>query len=161
MNSIHVIDVPDQTIYGMKYAKSGEANMYIRGVLCCTWFDLVREISLALKFPPYFGWNGPAMYECLGDLDQWLSFDHMVWIFDDWQLFFQAEEHPEVAKENLLDLLQDIVTLWEKKGIPLEIYINNRSEANDGFMHSAMIYASKKLITPHAREWIKKNVLTD
>ena len=158
MNSITEIDITDREIYELKYARYGQANMYIRCAICFTWFDLYREISQALRFPPYFGWNFPAMDECLHDLDDWMSFDHIVWIFDDWQLLLQAEEHPEILREKLKEYFSEVADHWRSKGIPIDIYINSRSSENDCFTRKAMMRAARQF-SDHTREWLVQNIL--
>jgi hypothetical protein len=143
----------------MAYTRCNEASMVIRGALCWTWFDVYREISNALRFPYYFGWNYPALDECMTDLG-WLLFDHIIWIFDDWQLMFQAEDDPDQQKRVLRELLSDCADHWLAKGVPVEIYINHRSPQNAGFIESALSYAARN-ISPHARSWIKNNILPD
>lgn len=45
------------------------------------------EISSAMRFPWYFGWNWAAFDECITDLE-WLDFSSLLIVIDDYHLIF-------------------------------------------------------------------------
>jgi hypothetical protein len=67
-----------------------------------------REISLALRFPSYFGYNWDALDECLGDVHSWLHRDSILVI----------AEHADalVATEHLPTLVDVLCSGSERAG---------------------------------------------
>ncbi len=49
--------------------EKGAFVCFLRGELCGSSNEFFREISTAMRFPYYFGWNWNAFDECITDLE--------------------------------------------------------------------------------------------
>lgn len=87
----------------------------LRGERCETVEGFLQEISAALKFPSYFGWNWAALRDCLGDLT-WLGCPHTIIILDQADRFFQKDEQgePQRRYEILLEVFYQVLAQWDK-----------------------------------------------
>ena len=113
-------------LYSLMYQAEHEKNAfvcYIRGGLCKTSEDFLREVSSAMRFPYYFGWNWNALDECITDLE-WLSFSTLFIVIDQFDLMFKDEAPRDEYHEFLIDFLNSVFKYWKSQNIPIEIYLN-------------------------------------
>ena len=80
--------------------ENGAYVALIRGNLCRTLEDFYKEISAAMRFPSYFGWNWAALDDCIRDL-AWLRFSSLLIVIDDFDRIFRRELRPGKYKELL------------------------------------------------------------
>lgn len=103
-------------------SKSGGYAAYIRGQRCVTEEDFFWESSAALQFPWYFGENWGAFDECAGDLLDWLSFNKLLVIIDNYRSIFEGSD---LLKRVLLRHLTYMVEDLMEQNIAVEILLNN------------------------------------
>ena len=108
----------------MCYATRANAQVcYVRGKLCDTLDNFFREVSAALRFPDYFGWNWAAFDECLSDLE-WLSFSEILIIIQDFDYIFKNENQPDSYRDLLVKYLNISIDYWRDQDIPIVVYLN-------------------------------------
>ncbi|MBR0464785.1 MAG: barstar family protein [Clostridia bacterium] len=117
----------EDELYSVMYvaAQDGAYVSYIRGKLCNTLYDFFREVSSAMRFPYYFGWNWAAFDECISDLE-WLKFNYLTIVIDDYDFIFSDDEFSMQEKETMIKHLVSAVDYWETQNVKLEIIINSR-----------------------------------
>ena len=113
-------------LYTMMYwmQKQGAAICRIRGLLCHTLDAFFQEVSAALRFPDYFGWNWDAFDECMTDLD-WLLFSEIDIIIDDYKMVFDKAQDKDTQKKLLMKHLEIIIEYWKEQKVPINVYIND------------------------------------
>lgn len=118
-----------EELYSKMYSaeQSGAFVAFVRGALCTTVTELFREISSALRFPVYFGWNWAAFDECITDLS-WLKFSSLLIIVNDYDIIFSGEKRKDIAKAQLEAHLSIALDDWLSCGIPVEILVNDYCE---------------------------------
>ncbi len=93
------------------YAYCGEAK---------TKEDVLREIGRDFGFPPYFGHNFDALYDCLTDsIHKAGKQNGFVVVIE--QLPF-TEEFDRDAREILIDVFRDAAEYWGKRQIPFRMF---------------------------------------
>lgn len=101
--------------------RAGTYCSYIRGKRCQSDETFFHEISASFQFPEYFGENWNALHDCLCDLE-WLCFNKIFITFDNFKLAYQND--PE-GQRLLLSAMNIMVKEWNRKGIVVEIWLNN------------------------------------
>lgn len=119
----------------------GAQVCYIRGKFCGTLDDFFREISAAMRFPSYFGWNWAAFDECITDLE-WLSFSKILIILDDFDVIFWNEKSSNRLKDLLIKYLNLAVDYWISKNIPITVYLNQTNQDSE-MDYSELTFSSK------------------
>ena len=104
--------------------QSGAFVAHVRGDLCQTAEDFFREISSAMRFPYYFGWNWDAFDECINDLE-WLKFSYLLIIIDHYESIFMGDIS---SKRLLVKCLMTAKNEWSSRGIPLTVMLNSQDE---------------------------------
>ena len=83
-----------------------EGDVYVARIpICKTADQLMNEIYVKLKFPPYFGFNWNALDECISDL---------TWI-DTTNIVITHDELPQMCETDqvvYLKILSDAIDLW-------------------------------------------------
>ena len=113
-------------LYTQMYYFEHERNAfvcYVRGNLCESVKDFFREVSAAMRFPDYFGWNWNAFDECITDLE-WLKFSCLLIIIDDYDSLFRKENADDEYVDYLIGFLKKAVEYWKSQNIPITIYLN-------------------------------------
>ena len=109
----------------------GRYTAYIRGVRCKKYNSFLAEYSAAFQFPSYFGMNWNAWYECAWDLD-WLKFDSIAIVIDDFDLLFSREFNPKKAKTLFEKDMLDLQKYWqEEQGVLCNICLFQHVYAED------------------------------
>ena len=109
-NEIISTSYTPEELYSVMYrADQGGAYVaHIRGELCSTTDSFFREISSAMRFPHYFGWNWAAFDECITDLE-WLKFSCILIVIDDHEeLFADVKELMETSNKLLTELADEL-----------------------------------------------------
>ena len=96
---------------------------YINGNFCSTLDDFYHEMSTALRFPDYFGYNWAAFDECLCDLD-WLKFSSLFIVIDYFDSVFSGYNTQESEIGLLIKYLNIAVKYWREQKIPITVYLN-------------------------------------
>ena len=99
----------------------GTYAAYLRGKRCKTRAGFFREISAAMQFPDYFGENWDALEECLRDLNEWLSFQAIVVVIDDYDRLFSACARAEKARETLRGIFEETAAFWAVRDVPFRV----------------------------------------
>ena len=105
-----------QDAYELFYENShihGRYTAMIHGKRCTSLNEFLREFSVAFQFPWYFGENWAAWDECATDLD-WLVFQSIAVIIDDYDSFFSEEPNKEELLSELEKEFVCIEDYWEK-----------------------------------------------
>ncbi len=120
-----------EELYSIMYrAEQNNAYVvYIRGDLCPTVKDFFREISSAMRFPYYFGWNWAALDECITDLE-WLKFTCILLVIDQKDSLFLNEDSPEELVSTLIKYLGLAVEYWKSQNITMDVYLNQLRQDN-------------------------------
>lgn len=106
--------------------ENGAYVALIRGNLCRTLEDFYKEISAAMRFPSYFGWNWAALDDCIRDLE-WLRFSSLLIVIDDFDCIFRRELRPGKYKELLTKHLNMAVDYWNGASVPISVYLNRKT----------------------------------
>ncbi|ROQ16722.1 MULTISPECIES: barstar family protein [unclassified Curtobacterium] len=88
----------------------GEVSLRLDGKRCRTRADFLREIGVALQFPPYYGANWDALEECVHDLT-WLPDAHVNLVVEN------ADQLLVSDPERELDIFVDVLragTEWQR-----------------------------------------------
>ena len=101
----------------------GKFVVHIRGELCRTLDDFFREVSSAMRFPHYFGWNWAAFDECMTDLE-WLSFQGLFIVIDQFHKTFSGEKPSRACREDLVRHLAYAAEYWESNRVPITVVLN-------------------------------------
>lgn len=115
-------------LYTLMYSFEHSKNAfvcYLRGELCESVTAFFREISAAMRFPYYFGWNWNAFDECITDLE-WLKFSSIIIVIEDYDLLFRKEDPKEDYKGYLITFLNSAIEYWTSQHVPISIYLNQR-----------------------------------
>ncbi len=72
-------------------------------------YDFLNNISIAFKFPDYFGYNYDALDECLNDL-AWLDTPGYALYIKNYDAFLKDEDHQ--TKLDTLLLFKDTCNQW-------------------------------------------------
>lgn len=115
----------DSELYSImcQEAHSGKFVAHVRGELCKTLDDFFREISSSMRFPHYFGWNWAAFDECITD-SEWLSFNGLFIVIDQYHKTFSREQPSRVHKEDLVKHLTYAMDYWITNSLPITIVLN-------------------------------------
>ena len=113
-------------MYNYEHEK-GAFVCFLRGELCGSSNEFFREISTAMRFPYYFGWNWNAFDECITDLE-WLTFSSILIVIDSFDRMFKEENHDDECKEYLIRYLKNAAEYWESEGIPMIVYLNQQDD---------------------------------
>ena len=119
----------ESALYAMEYeaAHGGGFVCHVRGALCRTTEDFFREVSAALRFPRYFGFNWAALDECLQDLE-WLAFARLLIVVDDYGDVFREEGSGRETERALLEKhLSGAVEAWTAHGVPIAVLLNEKN----------------------------------
>lgn len=121
------VSYSDEQMYSIMCCETqkGAFVVHVRGKLCSTLDDFFREISAAMRFPYYFGWNWAAFDECMTDLE-WLSFQDILIVIDDFNLLFQNETPAKAYKDMLIKHLNIVAEYWISQNIPFLVYLNQK-----------------------------------
>ena len=104
-------------------AQNGTYVAHIRGEFCPTVEDFYREISSAMRFPYYFGWNWAAFDECICDLE-WLKSTSLLIVIDNQDKLFSHEKSVKENRSLLIKYLNIAIQYWTSEGVPISIYLN-------------------------------------
>ena len=123
--TISKVSYSDEQLYSIMYheTQKGTFVVQVRGKLCSTLEDFFREISAAMRFPYYFGWNWAAFDECMTDLE-WLSVSGLLIVIDNFNFLFQSETPAKAYKDMLIKHLSIVAEHWRDQGIPFAVYLN-------------------------------------
>ncbi len=112
-------------LYAIMYSaeRDGAYVVHIRGRLCSTLDGFFCEISSAMRFPYYFGWNWAAFDECITDLE-WLKFSSLLIIIDNQELLFTDEGSREEFRDRLLKYLNIAIDYWKEQNILMTVFLN-------------------------------------
>ncbi|MCR4673267.1 MAG: barstar family protein [Lachnospiraceae bacterium] len=116
----------DSTLYTIMSLFEHEKDAfvcYLRGELCESESSFFREISAAMRFPYYFGWNIYAFDECITDLE-WLKFSCILLVINNFDQIFKEEDPSEGWPEYLIRHLEAAVEDWETQNIPMLVILN-------------------------------------
>ena len=105
--------------------QKGAYVAHIRGELCSTVDDFFREISSAMRFPYYFGWNWAAFDECITDLE-WLNFSSLFIVIDNQKSLFSKEYAPHIVRNTLIKYLGLAIEYWESHNMPISVFLNQK-----------------------------------
>ncbi|MBR6863186.1 MAG: barstar family protein [Acidaminococcaceae bacterium] len=124
-NSIQRQTISNEELYTMmcKETEKGRTVCHIRGRLCNTLDYFFREVSAALRFPYYFGWNWNAFDECMTDLE-WMNVSSLLIVFDDYSLM---TKNADFCGDNEIWLQRHIryfVEYWINAGIDIQVILN-------------------------------------
>lgn len=106
----------------------GTYAAYLRGRRCKTKAGFFREISAAMQFPDYFGENWDALFECLRDLNEWLSFRAVTVVIDDYGKLFGSGKRAEKDRETLRRIFEETAAFWAVRDVPFRVIAVSRGE---------------------------------
>lgn len=115
-------------LYTLMYSFEHSKNAfvcYLRGELCGSSISFFREISAAMRFPYYFGWNWNAFDECITDLE-WLNFSSLLIVIDNFDQLFKEENPADDYKKYLVEYLNNTLEYWKSQNTPMFVYLNQR-----------------------------------
>ncbi len=115
-------------LYTLMYSFEHSKNAfvcYLRGELCESATAFFREISAAMRFPYYFGWNWNAFDECITDLE-WLKFSSILIVIDNYDQLFKKENPVDEYIKYLIEYLNNAVEYWKSQNIPMQVYLNQQ-----------------------------------
>jgi RNAse (barnase) inhibitor barstar len=98
--------------YVVKERPSGNETTFIGeidGTKATNISKFLNEISIAFRFPDYFGHNYNALNECLNDLD-WIDVPNYALFIKNYSLFLIDEDHQ--TKLDTLKLFQNACIEW-------------------------------------------------
>ncbi len=127
-SAIKITHFSERELNALMYYSEHDQNAavcYLRGKLCDDVNGFFREVSSALRFPYYFGWNWNAFDECITDLD-WLKFSCIIIVIEDYDLLFRKEDPKKDYKGYLMNFLNSAVEYWTSQSVPISIYLNQR-----------------------------------
>lgn len=124
-NEILYSSYTPEELYTIMYhsEQQGAHVAHIRGELCPTIDDFFREISSAMRFPYYFGWNWAAFDECITDLE-WLKFSSILIVIDNHDSLFKNENSQDASVKLLIKYLRLALEYWESQSVPVSVYLN-------------------------------------
>ena len=103
------IDLQSFGRHEIGYASHGYLVRHVRGEICGTWKGLHQEVSAAFQFPWYYGYNIPALVECLGEVgDSDLSVKGVVLSIWSSGRLFSDEPDRQRCLEVLESVLDDV-----------------------------------------------------
>lgn len=126
-NEIISTSYTPEELYSVMYrAEQGGAYVaHIRGELCSTTDSFFREISSAMRFPHYFGWNWAAFDECITDLE-WLKFSSLLIVIDNHESLFVDDNSPNMSVKLLIKYLTMTAEYWKSQNVPISVYLNHQ-----------------------------------
>jgi RNAse (barnase) inhibitor barstar len=93
--------------------------------------DFLEHLSLAMKFPGWFGGNWDALADCLRDLS-WVDGKGYVVILEKSKHFCSGHRH---EFEEAIDALKDAAGYWREQGKPFWALIGGPDGWDSGYPH--------------------------
>jgi RNAse (barnase) inhibitor barstar len=90
----------------------GMAFFHLEGMKIEGKEQFLNHASVVMKFPPHFGKNWDAFYDCITDMG-WVRAEGYCIYFDHTDAFVQ---HHESELETVMELFQDAIDFWKQEG---------------------------------------------
>jgi hypothetical protein len=122
--SVRTLELSDDTVRGIELlAQSLQRPCYVVDLAgCIDKADLLERTARALAFPPWFGHNWDAWFDCLVDLS-WLprAPGYVIVLRGTAQLRAAVPE----ALDTALSILGDAAKVWSERGVELRVFVES------------------------------------
>ncbi len=89
--------------------------------------QFLNHASVAMKFPPHFGKNWDAFYDCITDMD-WVRAEGYCVYFDHTDAF---AAHHASELDTVIELFEDAVELWKQEGQSMLVLLSGSNMPED------------------------------